>query len=179
MEHNETAKPSASAGGSGNAVSSNPICEPAPAKMPLYSICCTVYTVYMHMHSWLTISATDPRPLYTQLIEQIRRRVAVGDLPPGTELPSIRQLAAELQISVITVKRAYLELEHDGVINTRHGKGSVVADNPKVQTNVQQSQLQDHLQQAVQLGILLGKSKSEMQRCIAQAYEQVAKDQYK
>ena len=129
------------------------------------------------MHSWLTISATDSRPLYTQLIEQIKRRVAVGDLPPGTELPSIRQLAAELQISVITVKRAYLELEHEGVIHTRHGKGSVVSENPAVQSSVQESQLQDHLRQAVQLGILLGKSKTEMQRCIAQAYEQAQKDQ--
>lgn len=131
----------------------------------------------MHIHSWLTISATDSRPLYTQLIEQIKRRVAVGDLPPGTELPSIRQLAAELRISVITVKRAYLELEHEGVIHTRHGKGSVVSENPAVQSNVQESQLQDHLRQAVQLGILLGKSKTEMQRCIAQAYEQAQKDQ--
>ena len=46
------------------------------------------------MHSWITISFGDPRPLYLQVIEQVKRRVAVGDLLPGTELPSIRELAA-------------------------------------------------------------------------------------
>ncbi len=81
-----------------------------------------VYTVYMTIHSWITISLADPRALYLQVIEQIKRRVAVGDLPPGAELPSIRQLAAELKISVITIKRAYLELEREGVILTRQGK---------------------------------------------------------
>jgi len=54
------------------------------------------------MHSWVTISLGDPRPLYLQVIEQVKRRMAVGDLLPGTELPSIRELAAGLKISVIT-----------------------------------------------------------------------------
>ena len=65
--------------------------------------------------------------MYLQIMEQIRRRIAVGDLIAGQPLRSIRQLAADLQISVITIKRAYLELERDGVIATQHGKGSVVA----------------------------------------------------
>ncbi len=134
-----------------------------------------VYTVYMTMHSWITISFGDPRPLYLQVIEQVKRRVAVGDLPPGTELPSIRELAAGLKISVITVKRAYLELERDGVIATRQGKGSVVADRPGLQASIQESELRDHLKQAVSLGLLLGKSKTEMQRRIAEIYEQSQK----
>ena len=80
------------------------------------------------MHSDLVISHADPRPMYLQIMEQIRHRIAVGDWPPGHELPSIRALAASIQVSVITVKRAYLELERDGVIVTRQGKGSFVAD---------------------------------------------------
>ncbi len=92
----------------------------------------------MNSHSWITLSQSDPRPLYLQIIEQVQRRVAVGDLPSGMELPSIRQMAAELQVSVITVKRAYLELEREGVIETRHGKGSVVAERPGLQTTIQQ-----------------------------------------
>jgi len=134
-----------------------------------------VYTVYMTMHSWITISLGDPRPLYLQVIEQVKRRVAVGDLPPGTELPSIRELAAGLKISVITIKRAYLELERDGVIATRQGKGSVVADRPGLQASIQEGELRDHLKQAVSLGLLLGKSKTEMQRRIAEVYEQSQK----
>jgi GntR family transcriptional regulator len=134
-----------------------------------------VYTVYMTMHSWITISLGDPRPLYLQVIEQVKRRVAVGDLPPGTELPSIRELAAGLKVSVITIKRAYLELERDGVIATRQGKGSVVADRPGLQSSIQEDELRDHLRQAVSLGLLLGKSKTEMQRRIAEVYEQSQK----
>ena len=80
------------------------------------------------MHSSLFISQADTRPMYLQIVEQIRQRVAAGDWPPGTELPSIRTLAADLRVSVITVKRAYLDLETEGVIVTRHGRGSCVAD---------------------------------------------------
>ena len=81
------------------------------------------------MHSSeLLISQADRRPMYLQIMEQIRRRIAIGDWQPGHELPSIRALAAAVQVSVITVKRAYLELERDGVIVTRQGKGSFVAE---------------------------------------------------
>ena len=86
----------------------------------------------MNKHSWITLSQSDPRALYLQVIEQIQRRVAVGNLPPGTELPSIRQLAADLSVSVITIKRAYLELERDGTITTRQGKGSIVSDASRI-----------------------------------------------
>lgn len=127
------------------------------------------------MHSWITVSPSDPRPLYLQVIEQVRRRVAVGDLPPGAELPSIRQLASELQVSVITIKRAYLELERDGVILTRQGKGSVVAERPGLQSSLQERELRDHLEHVASLGLLLGKSKTEMQRQIAEAYERAQK----
>ena len=131
----------------------------------------TVYSVYMNRHSWISLSQSDPRALYLQVIEQIQRRVAVGDLPPGTELPSIRQLAADLSVSVITIKRAYLELEREGTITTRQGKGSVVADRPGLQSSMAQRELDEHMNQAARLGILLGLSKSEMQRRIAEAYE--------
>jgi len=79
------------------------------------------------MAKGFVISQADRRPMYLQIIEQIKRRIAVGDWAPGQPIPSIRQLAADLQVSVITVKRAYLELEHEGVILTQHGKGSTVA----------------------------------------------------
>jgi GntR family transcriptional regulator len=136
-----------------------------------------VYTVYMNSHRWITLSQTDPRALYLQVIEQIQRRVAVGDLPPGTELPSIRQLAAELSVSVITIKRAYLELEREGIITTRQGKGSVVSDQPGLQSSIAQKELSEHLDQAAQLGSLLGLSKTEMQRRMAEAYEKSQRKQ--
>lgn len=131
----------------------------------------SVYTVYMEKHSWIIVSLSDPRPLYLQVMEQIKRRVAVGDLAPGTELPSIRQLAADLNISVITIKRAYLELEREGVIFTRQGKGSVVADKPGLQASIQERELNELLEKGAELGVLLGLSKTEMQRRIAEAME--------
>jgi GntR family transcriptional regulator len=125
----------------------------------------------MTNHSWIVISQADPRPLYLQVMEQVQRRVAVGDLPAGTELPSIRQLASELQVSVITIKRAYLELERDGVITTRQGKGSVVADRPNLQASIQVRELESHLASAAGLGSLLGLSKTELQKRLAGAIE--------
>ena len=136
-----------------------------------------VYTVYMNKHSWITLSQSDPRSLYLQVIEQIQRRVAVGDLSPGTELPSIRQLAADLSVSVITIKRAYLELEREGTITTRQGKGSVVADDPGLQSSLAQRELDEHLNHAAQLGSLLGLSKTELQRRIAEACEKSPRKQ--
>lgn len=125
----------------------------------------------MMMHSWITISQSDPRPFYQQVIEQIRRRVAIGDLPAGSELSSIRELAAALKVSVITIKRAYLELEREGVIVTRQGKGSFVAEGVRLKSSFQDAELLERLGQVAELGLLLGISKSEMQRRLAEAYE--------
>jgi GntR family transcriptional regulator len=104
----------------------------------------------------LLISQADRRPMYLQIIEQVRRRIAVGDWPPGYELPSIRTLAAGLQVSVITVKRAYLELERDGVIVTRLGKGSVVADSAGLSSELRRAELDQHLTSAAAVGRSLG-----------------------
>lgn len=77
------------------------------------------------MSSLIVISQSGSRPIYLQIMEQIRQKVAVGEWKPGESIPSIRALAVELQVSVITVKRAYLELEREGIIVTQHGKGSI------------------------------------------------------
>ena len=114
------------------------------------------------MHSGLLISHADPRPMYLQIIEQIRHRIAVGDWQAGQELPSIRALAASTQVSVITVKRAYLELERDGVIVTRQGKGSFVAEHADLGLQLHRSQLDQHLAEAARLGHVLGLTTPQM-----------------
>jgi GntR family transcriptional regulator len=108
------------------------------------------------MHSGLHISQTDARPMYLQIVEQIRARIAAGDWPPGKELPSIRTLAAALNVSVITVKRAYLDLEHEGVIWTRQGKGSVVADVDRPAVELREQELDQHLRAASEIAGQLG-----------------------
>ena len=100
--------------------------------------------------------------MYLQIVEQIKQRVAVGDWASGQEIPSIRQLAVALRVSVITVKRAYLELERDGVIVTQHGKGSMVAANPELTPQIYEQELAEHVEQAVRLGELLGLSSREI-----------------
>ncbi len=115
------------------------------------------------MHSDLHISQADPRPLYLQIKEQIRHRVALGDWKSGDELPSIRALAAELRVSVITIKRTYLELEHEGVIITRQGKGSFIAELNGVDKSPLHDEMRSHLQQAAQLARTLGLSTRELE----------------
>ncbi len=110
------------------------------------------------MSSGIILAQADSRPIYLQIMEQIRQRIAVGDWPPGHELPSIRQLAAELRISVITVKRAYLELDREGTIVTRHGIGSHVADVPPSSPRHLHDELDEHLDEAARLGAELGLS---------------------
>lgn len=73
------------------------------------------------------VSYSNPIPLYRQIADQIREKVLSGELLPGTALPSIRQLAEDARTSVITTKRAYSELEAEGIIVTRAGLGSFVA----------------------------------------------------
>ncbi|MCI9079942.1 MAG: GntR family transcriptional regulator [Lachnospiraceae bacterium] len=74
----------------------------------------------------ILISATKNMPIYEQIIKQIRDAVISGELKPGEGMPSIRVLAKDLQVSVITTKRAYEELEKEGVIEARQGKGFYV-----------------------------------------------------
>jgi len=114
------------------------------------------------MYSGLNISQTDARPMYLQIMEQIRARIAARDWPPGKELPSIRALAAGLNVSVITVKRAYLDLESEGVIVTRHGKGSFVADVNGLAGELKEEQMDEHLNQAAEIGRLLGLTPDEL-----------------
>lgn len=95
--------------------------------------------------------------MYQQIVDQVAAKVAAGDWPAGHALPSIRELASASQVSVITVKRAYLELERAGVIVTRHGKGSFVAatqDLPKALLRAEfDRQLRALLVDAARLGI--------------------------
>lgn len=89
----------------------------------------------------IIISNASGRPIYEQIYSQIKNAVVSGELSAGDALPSIRALAKDLRISVITTKRAYDELEKDGYINTVAGKGCYVA--PKDMNLVRESQLME------------------------------------
>ena len=116
--------------------------------------------------------------MYLQIMEQIKQRVAVGDWARGEEIPSIRQMALTLRVSVITVKRAYLELEREGVILTQHGKGSIVAPDPGLGPRLYDEELAEHLEQAARLGALLKLTPDELAERLREAAEKFVKEQF-
>lgn len=79
----------------------------------------------------ILISNASEQPIYEQIVDQIKAGILKNELQEGEALPSIRRLAQELQISVITTKRAYEELEREGFIETVRGKGSFIASQNK------------------------------------------------
>ena len=115
------------------------------------------------MNSDLYISQADRRPMYLQIMEQIKHRIAVGDWQPGTEIPSIRALAAATHVSVITVKRAFMDLEREGVLVTRQGKGTFVAEQVNLSSAMHAEELQGHMQSAVSVATRMGLSEEELE----------------
>lgn len=120
----------------------------------------------------LFLSATDKKPMYVQIVEQITSKVVLGDWPADMALPSIRELAAATQVSVITVKRAYTELELAGVIVTQAGRGSFVSTQPDLQQQLIQQQLMDQLRLAVDLARQLQLTDAQVQDLLQQQLKQ-------
>jgi GntR family transcriptional regulator len=112
--------------------------------------------------------------MYLQIMEQVRQRIAVGDWAQSQEIPSIRQLAVTLRVSVITVKRAYLELEREGIIVTQQGKGSIVAPDPKLGTKLYDEELDKNIERIAQLGELLGLPPEELASRVRKAAREAA-----
>ena len=81
-----------------------------------------------HTASLFSIATGSPEPIYRQLVEQVRRLSASGQLRPGDEMPSVREIAQALALNPMTVSKAYGLLEMDGVLARRRGLGMVVAD---------------------------------------------------
>ena len=97
------------------------------------------------------ISNAGQSPIYAQITSQIKEKILSGELKTGEALPSIRLLAKELRISVITTKRAYDDLEQEGFIHTMPGKGSFVApSNPELYREQAFKQVEDLLGHALE-----------------------------
>ena len=123
------------------------------------------------------ISQTDKRALYLQIMEQIKQKIAVGDWAAGQAIPSIRQLAVEIGVSVITVKRAYLELEREGLIVTRQGKGCSVASDAGVGARIREQELAQHLEQVVRSAAMMGVSPKNLEKRIRAMYDRVTDEE--
>lgn len=110
----------------------------------------------------IILSQADGRPMYLQIVEQVKHKVAIGDWNSGYKLPSIREMAISLQVSVITVKRAYQELENDNVIFTQHGKGSFISGKEHLGLTLKEEELDSLLSEALRLARTIGVSVEEL-----------------
>lgn len=120
----------------------------------------------------IIISNSSGKPIYEQITSQLKNLIICGELEPGDSLPSMRVLARELRISVITTKRAYNDLEQEGFIETITGKGSFVAD--KNVDFIREGNLrvaEEYLQKAVEISQKSGISYDELSDILKLLYE--------
>ena len=111
----------------------------------------------------IILSNSSGKPIYEQIADQVKEQILAGALSAGDALPSMRVLAKELRISVITTKRAYDELEADGFLYTVAGKGCFVAEkNLDLIREQKLKELEDHLDAAVELAAQCGVSALEL-----------------
>jgi len=121
----------------------------------------------------IVLSNASPDPIYEQIARQIRAQVLSGDLCEGDLLPSIRALARDLQISVITTKRAYEELEREGLLNTVGGKGTfVAAQNPEFLREKKMKAVEEKLAGAVDQARLLGVGPEQLAEMLRLLYSE-------
>ena len=121
---------------------------------------------------WLSINEKDSRPIYVQIINQVKEQVGNGTLKPGDELPSVRELAQSLGINLHTVRGAYLKLRDQGIIDLRLGRKARIArlqtplDNREAQTRLRQS-----IKELVTEAQLTGLSRERLHQLIDQQME--------
>ena len=125
----------------------------------------------------LIISNASGKPIYEQIYTQVKNCIISGELSPGDALPSIRALAKDLRISVITTTRAYDELERDGFIDRVPGKGCYVAEkNLELVREAHLKQIEEHMTEIVALAAGCSLTEEEAVRMLRLMWENEGKD---
>lgn len=120
----------------------------------------------------IIISNSSGKPIYEQITSQIKNLIITGDLKTGEMLPSMRLLAKELRISVITTKRAYEDLERDGFIESITGKGSFVSGkNAEFMKEEHLRRVEEHLLKAVETANMTGIALEELIEILTLVYK--------
>ncbi len=121
----------------------------------------------------IVVSNKTSRPLYEQISTQVKAQIMSGELKPGEPLPSIRSLAKSLQISVLTVQKAYDLLQADGFIETTAGKGCFVsAQNQDFYLEEQQKKIEEHFNEAIEIARTSGIPLDKMLNLLTLLYEE-------
>ncbi|WP_298483618.1 GntR family transcriptional regulator [uncultured Ruminococcus sp.] len=121
----------------------------------------------------IVISSNTSKPIYEQITSQIKAQIMDGKLRTGDPIPSMRSLAKSLHVSVITVQRAYEELQRDGFIETTVGRGSfVAAQNQSFYQEEQQRQAEEHLLAAAEIARTSGIPLSKLVELLTMFYQE-------
>ena len=121
----------------------------------------------------LVISTSAGKPIYEQLKEQIKDKIISGELEPGYALPSMRDLAKELKVSLITTKRAYQDLESEGFIVSSVGKGSFVSSTDiRLLQEYKLKEMEDSLRRAVRQAKVCKVGLDEIQEVLSMIYKE-------
>ena len=123
---------------------------------------------------YITIDASDRRPLYQQVVDEIKALVAGGELPEGSSLPPVRQVAADLGVNLNTIAYAYRQLQKEGLVKVRHGAGAVVTS--RIISETTGEQLRSQLGTALTHLALAGLSLSEVRALIDMELVRLFKD---
>ncbi len=121
----------------------------------------------------ILISNSSADPIYEQIKDQIKHQIISGELAEGDPLPSIRKLALDLQISVITTKRAYDDLEKEGLTDSVAGRGTfVAAQNKELLREKKMKIIEEKLAEAVGAAKMLGIAEPELQQMLTVLFEE-------
>lgn len=121
----------------------------------------------------ILISHNSKEPIYEQIVQQIKKAILASDIPAGYALPSMRNMAKDLDVSVITTKRAYEELEKMGLIYSVVGKGSFVSEqNKEMILERKQKVIEEQLSQAIENGKEIGLDLNDIQELVVLLYEE-------
>ncbi len=125
---------------------------------------------------FLNLNPQSGLPLYRQMLQQIRERIASGQLPANSQLPSVRELSTELHVNPLTVGKVYQFLQREGLVEFRRGQGTfVVPDQKPLSAAEQQKLIQPAIDQVVSEAIHLGVGVPQLQDLIHQTYANKSK----
>ena len=113
----------------------------------------------------LRVNFRSASPIYAQIVDQIQQQVLIGRLKPGDQLPTVRQLAAELRVNFNTVARAYRILDESGLISTQQGRGTYIWESTESST-VRQRTLQELAQHYIEMAVEMGYSPEEIRAAL-------------
>jgi GntR family transcriptional regulator len=126
----------------------------------------------------LKVDLHSGAPIYAQIVDRVKHMIATGELKPGDQLPTVRQLALDVRVNLNTVARAYAILNDAGVISTQQGRGTYVRDRPdeRALSRMRADRLNTLIQRAVVEALSLGYKPAEIRASLDDAFKQLEKE---